>query len=804
MGRFFLRFSLLFFFTVVLFSLIWCSKKEGGEGEKNFSVIVKPGTDEQKKVDFSSAFSANIGERLLIEYKGKYSDCPDCSFEWKMGERILSSGRSLPIVFCDVGRKAITFRVISSDGKENEIRELSIDVSATSISRPEDVQRQIDVFKNDILVIGVDRSQTDLAVDKIARAVLTLEKYVRQENSCDSEAVYTLTLGKFSLILSQLQNLVVRYFTGTLSKQDILLIVDGGVKPAKLDLESILNSGALPKDFTFRVKRLQIYVIRDFPETYITEKLVVNLTGEHDTTDFYFFSFLVQAISGVFDIILSYNGSVEFLIRLPELVSGRLQSGRSLSQIILESFIDELISNPAFLGLSVDAYVRLKDAQFSLYNAFKNLQTMFDSLKEETDDQSDDIIRYWDCGKDRVCKGDINEPFADINGNGKYDEDNPSEPFVDLNKNGIWNDAWSSADEGEGDSKYTIGEIIGTDKVQFTGMGDGIYLNFAGQIGGQIYTAIFERKVFNILADNILGGVLDIGKMVGSSNEALRNLACSQGIPFPEVRLWEFFVTPTALRDMLPLWDPNRKTVIIQRDTEPFTDTGLDRKFSWDYPYFHPLTNPDPDKDDVGASSETDGFDTDWDGFCSNQEAYQAWVRKQEGANPVDERDCINVVNNGTEDFDFGVEANLIFDWKDVNRNKVPDIGDIAEPWDDNYGIFNGASGSYSEVKGNNKFDVIDSEHYWPDGRIDPKNTVGPGGMVCATGHYGGDNQDVIDLIYLLLPDPTFSGVMRFYKGETGVIKNKEGEVITENAILHRVIWRAIGLLGILENYPYR
>jgi hypothetical protein len=77
--------------------------------------------------------------------------------------------------------------------------------------------------------------------------------------------------------------------------------------------------------------------------------------------------------------------------------------------------------------------------------------------------------------------------------------------------------------------------------------------------------------------------------------------------------------------------------------------------------------------------------------------------------------------------------------------------------------------------------------------------------MICATGPYGGDgNNEVIDLLYFLFQDPTFSGVLRFYKGENGVITNKDGQILTDNAILHRAIWKGIAIAGIIENYPYR
>lgn len=796
-------FLYLFALSFVFFSGISCG---GGDNQENsqsgvFDFVIYSGTDRETRVDPQSQ-TIPTGKKLSIRYKGKNKDCSDCSFEWKKGENLLGVGTDLNIVFCQDGNENLLFRVIGVDGNEIEQFNLNFSISRSDIKRSDEVQRALDIFKNDVLIIGVDRTQDREVLQKLSSALLSLQAYVNVENSCDAEAVYALTLGKVVAILSELQNLVVEYFTGTLTKNDILIIIDTGVKPARQDLEAIINSGSLPSDFSFRVKNLQIYVIRDFPESDIVEKLYLNLSGEHDLTDFYFLTSFVEFIAGVFDIILSLNLSIEFLLDLPPKASQRIEQGVPLNRIIAEEFINYLVSNPAFLGLSVDAYSRLKQAQSALYNGFRNLQRMFDSLKEERDDQTDDIIRYWDCGKDKICPGDAGDPYADVNSDNKRDN---NEPYLDLNGNGEWNSAWSAADEGEGNKRYDIGEMIGTEKIKFTGNEDGLFLNISGSTGSLLYQIIFQRKVFDIIAQNLVGGVLDIGRIIGQSNESLRDLLCSLGISFPEVRLWEFFVSPTSLRDMLPRWDPNKKDIIIQRDTEMFSDTGLDGKFSWDYSGYHPLSNSDPEKDDIGLN-ETDGVDTDGDGKCANQEAYTAWERKNSGEEPQSERDCIKFVGSGIDDFDFGTEGNFLFDWKDRNGNKIPDKGDITELWNDDFGIMNGKGGNCDNlaVVGNNKFDICDSEHYWPDGKVDPKNTIGAGGILCRTGVYGGDSEEVIDTIYFLFPDPTFSGVLRFYKGEGGVVKNKDGKVLTDNALLHRTIWKGIATIGVLENYPYR
>ena len=800
-------------FVISLLSHIYllssCNRESGEEQSSQFFVVRFPGVeDKEKKEKISGEVQVRVGERFNLVFQGKLVDCSDCSFEWSVGERILSTGVQLNLVFCSQGEMEVKMKIYSGEGNELETHSIKISIVPTDLKRPENVQSAIDIYKKEIFIIGVESSKTQSAIRKILDSVSILEKYVREENACDVEAVYALTLGKVTVILSELNNLIYGLFLGKLTVNDIKLIIDGFGKPSKEILESVVNANIITPDFSFRVNRLAVYVIRDFDQTEISEKLYVDLTGEHDATDLYFLTALVNFVVGFFDIIFAYNSAIDLILRLPQEVVNRASSENiSLLKAILDIFIEELSKNPGFLGLSVDAPVRLKDAQSEFYNGLVNIQRMFDSLKNETDDQSDDIIRYWDCGKDNVCPGDLKEDFADINSNGKYDD---GEPYYDANGNGVWNDAWQGPDEGEGDRRYTIGEMIGTDKIQTTGSPEGIRLVFSSStIGNTVYNVIFNVKIFNLIADNIKGpGTFDFGKILNSTNENLRNLACSAGIPFPEVRLWEFFVSPTALRDMLPLWDVNTKSIIIQRDTEPFKDAGYDKKFSWEYPDFHPLLNSDPDKDDTNPSSnESDGIDNDDDGKCANQEAFRAWKDYYEnGLTPTSPRDCKNFVNSTVDNNDFGTEGNFLFDWRDRNSNKVPDIGDYTEWWDDNFGILNGKSGTKcSEVCGNNKFDVADVDHWWPDGRVDPRNSIGPGGMICATGPYGGDgNNEVIDILYFLFQDPTFSGVLRFYKGESGVITNKDGKVLTDNAILHRAIWKVLATFGIIENYPYR
>lgn len=776
--------------------------KKKDEETRAFELLLNPGTEKESKIDEQKPL-VPTGKKILIRYTGKNKDCKDCLFEWRRGENIIGISPEITITFCQDGQNSITFSVISSGGTELEKKEITFLVTKSEYKKTDDVLKALNIFKNDVLIIGVEKERDKEIVRKLSEAVDSLQKYINTENSCDVDSIYALTLAKIVLILSEIQNIVVEYFSGTLKKEEIVFLIDKVIKPSKTDLESVINSGSIPSNFSFKVRNLQIYVIRDFPQTQANEKLYLNLSGEHDLTDFYFLSSFIGFIVGGFEVVLAYNLAMEFVLDLPPKVTRKIEQGISLLRIVVEEFVEYLVSNPAFLGLAVDAHTRLKEAQATFYNSFRNLQRMVDSLANETDDQTDDIIRYWDCGKDRVCPNSEGDPYADINGNRQRDDE---EPYLDLNKSGHWNPAWSRADQGENNKKYDIGELIGTEKLKTSGNEDGIFLSLSGQTGDIAYKAIFQNKAFDVIAQNILGGILDIGRIIGQSNENLKDLMCSLGISFPEIRLWEFFITPTSLRDILPRWDADEKTIIIQRDTEGFSDTGLDRKFSWNYQYYHPLSNPDPEVDDGGPGNESDGVDTDDDGRCANKEGYTAWRRKERGEQPRSERDCINFIGSGIDGNDLGTEGNLLFDWKDKNNNKVPDLGDVTEEWNDEGGILNGRGENCGDVvvKRNNKYDVCDSQHFWPDGRSDPKNTIGAGGMICRGGAYKGDDKEVIDLVYLLFPDPTFSGVLRLYKGEGGVVKNKEGEALNENALLHRTIWKGVVFLNIIDNYPYR
>lgn len=790
------RVFLIFFFLFLIFCGDKVNKPDSG-------ITVR----ECRSSEVFSQLNVEQGKRMCLEAS---FTCPDksCSMEWVLGEKLVSKSQEAEFTVCYPGSVTLTIRV---KGLEDEtVLERKIVVSSTEKppERTKEVEEAINSLKEDTFILGYDTGPTEKGLEKILLSGGVLEDWTLNRNVCDYEAVYALSLLKLAAALTELQQLIDRL--ALITPEDIKALVDNLLLPAAHALKIVASAG-VPDDFSFRVKNMKIKVLKDIPDTAkIQERLDVDLTGEHDTTDFYFLLSGALMLSGIFDILFSYNGAIDFLVKLPQRVFSKQDSKISATRIFEDIFIEDLAKNPAFLDLSQEAPKRLKSAQNNIYLALRYLQEGMNRLVRETDNQSDDIVRYWDCGKDNVCPGDTAEPFADVNENGIYDKDpngdgkeDDREPYIDVNENGSWNkdhcfdsnknrvknQNCEEPDEGEGDYKYTIGEAIGTEALKTTRFSR-IYV----PVDTQTYRVIFEAKLFDVLADNIIGGILDLGKISGvlfgtSDMESLKKLACSVGIPFPEIRLWEFFISPTSMREMLPEWNPSTRRIIIQRDSEPFEDTGFDGRYSYQYESFHPFKNPDPDMDDFDPMNNgRDGVDTDSDGKCSDRELVEA-SRRKNGDEALSDRDCINYLKSPVDKSDWGLEGNFLFNYIDKNGNRVPDKGDLAEPWNDEYGILNGRSKTLcSKVCGNNKFDEFDVEHVWPDGRVDPRNGVGRGGMICDGTIYGGDpNGEMIDKIYLLWRDPTFSGVLKFYPS---YIVNPEGENLNANGVFNRFLWK--------------
>lgn len=803
-------------FTVAL--IISCFQE--GKDKVKVEAILPDGT----KLEVKQQLSLRVGQRIQLSVK---YDCEDCIWEWRLEGELLSKEKQALIVICEEGEKLLEISIKMREGGEIFRRDIKIKTSGEA-KRTEEIKRVIDSLHSNTFLLGIREEDEK----KLSDMLLPLGEYLSSENACDVEASYALYLVKISLFLVGLEKILGGVITGLITTQDVKNLVDGVLQPVLNSLRVIASDPEMLKDFKFHVKKLRVDVLKDNPATEWKEKLKIDFTGEHDETDFWLILSMLEFISGWFNVVFAYNGAMNFMLRLPRRLTELSEEKISTRKMAEKIFIEEIMDNPGFLGLSPDHMDRLQKAQNDFYMGFIHLQRGFEKLFGETDDQSDDIIRYWDCGEDGVCpescqnpqKGDPEEPYADVNGNGKYDEDPNSdgkkddrEPFIDKNNNGRWDGAWSKLDEGECNFRFDVGELVGTRSMETTGIDEIKY-----PLTSMIYEAIQNRKMFEIIAENLIGGILDVDKIAGMSQGTLKRLACSFGIPYPEIRLWNLFASPTPLRDMLPEWDATTKSIIIQRDSEPFMDKGFDKKFSWEYDEFHPFMNTDPDMDNFGFREAEDKVDTDMDGKCADEELVEIFNREPKEGNECisnadceysdlvcsdgvcvlkdPERTCKKYLGKPVDQDEFGMqdsgpEGNMFFDFIDKNGNGFPDRGDLTEPWDDEYGILNGAKNTLcNKVCGNNKFDTKDVPHHWPTGQVDPANTVSQ--MSCEGASYKGDEHELIDYIYLLWKDPTFSGVLKFYPE---MIKNSEGERLTLNAVFNRMFWKAYELREIIK-----
>jgi len=180
-----------------------CTRNGGNNKNTPFEVSLI-GTGERKS--FSDAFEVKVGQQFVVRYTGEFSNCDSCEYEWKMGENVLGTSLEQPFVFCKEGEYSVGFKV-KSEGEEKQSMTFKVVVQPQQLSRPAEIQAQIDIYKNEVFIIGTDQKKTQEALSKIANSVLKLEDYVRKQNSCDVEAIYALSLGKVVGILAELKNL---------------------------------------------------------------------------------------------------------------------------------------------------------------------------------------------------------------------------------------------------------------------------------------------------------------------------------------------------------------------------------------------------------------------------------------------------------------------------------------------------------------------------------------------------------------------------------------------------------------------
>lgn len=658
-----------------------------------------------------------------------------------------------------------------------------------------------------------ENGTTARKIKAFENAVNILDSYL-SSNYCDIYAHHASAIAKGVLILTTLHN---RYYTRNLLKpEDIITLVDEEAKPI-LDHLLLVKQEA-DENFSFTIRDLFVIVIHDNPETPGNEAIKINLSGEHDRTDVHFATGGFEAGLGYFNMARAFKGTFDFGLRVPDIGKFEVFSlfSHPGTEFILEKeLIKEMERDATFLTLvgpgGEEGKKLLLEARNYFLNAIRDVTRGIELLMNEVDDQSNDLIRYWDCGPDGVCPGDVDE---------RVDITKPCEEtsYNDYNLNGECNrahcqtpgsnqDDCEKPDKGEGNGRFDYQEPGGTEMIYF-------------------HTDKKERYTFplndvvmrglNELSRNLLGpDPFDFDAVLGVGKGTVKMLLTSLGIPYPEIRLFEFFDTPTSIRNLVPLYRKSTSTIIIEMETEPFKDIGIDGRGDSDEKPGQSWgskasacddKNPaDPCHDNLDLDCDplcnaNDGYDNDGDGKCSPDDCKvpnsPCAIQSQVG-----NVTCDDVTRYGTTSLnaDLGVEGNFGFDFIDQNGNGSHDPGEPSETFDD-IGIKSGDK-SFGGA-GNKKFDQMDVPHYWPSGpdvggnhpgiEVDPKN-----GTKEDTG------RSLIDRYYTFFPDPTFSGVITF----PDPVVNSEGETLNRNAVLHRFIYKTIetinqlapGILSMME-----
>lgn len=230
-----------------------------------------------------------------------------------------------------------------------------------------------------------------------------------------------------------------------------------------------------------------------------------DLSGQNDTSDAYFISSYVNAIGGALDLLFGVNVDINPVVMAAiitdyEDIFSELSLGDTEQLLEILEYLDHLIElilgDPAyseFLLVKEGAgYDRIEKSGNEIGEVFGNLVYMIDSINEETDDQSDDAIRY-----------------------------------IDINENGIWDDDEKLLIPGVGafekELAFALREVLLALKINFT---EGVPFSLTSMNELFVY---FDMYWVTIILDALY--VFDIG----------------------EVDLATFFNDPTeaGLRDLL-------------------------------------------------------------------------------------------------------------------------------------------------------------------------------------------------------------------------------------------------------------
>ncbi len=763
------------FVLIVGLVISGCNGDNGGTAETCTPRITLAGFN-------GTTISLQEGKITTLEAQVQTCDETDRNFtySWYLdgGDVPVSSTNKYDFISCgsDVGTHKL--RIVAASIDSDLVIETDFTINVVKVANPE--RPQCYLSSMEAIRKGYVTEFTD--------ATTCLESYL-QEYVCDIDANFAVGLAKNVLFFMSIEDLYRNHTS--LTSEDIKDLGENVIIPIVNHFKVVLEKA--PRDWSFYEEGLYDIVISDGKVPYF-DPVEISLHGEFDLGDVYFLVASAKALEGWYYVSTAFNGLLDHFLKVPFDFSIKSE---------IKRFVEKMVSDPTFLTFvgenGEEGKENLLLARGAFIDSVHLSQQMFSEIMSETDDQSDDLFRYWDCGKDAVCP-----PASECPGGASWIDPANGDPpeydpmvygsceeagndYEDRNLNGKCDEGWQTlgpdSDGSECNNRYDDGEPIGT---AIFGFPDFRVINIASDLS-QMLIALNEIELSLIGPDH----PLDYDRMIGQSEGTVKSVMDSLGIPYPEIRLSEAFLTPTEARMIVPLYSISNRFFIIDNEYEPFEDTGYDGCedeyedgnggcLTDPSPYYDPVTNPDPNHDNIDLScaptcNMNDGYDNDGDG-------------------KVDE---YNRTNFGNFPGDIGAEGNLVFDFIDDNDNGLHDPGEKHEPFED-IGI-PGVAGTAD----NGKWDTKDLPHEWPNGPdVGPVNDIQMTDPRDGTTHEVSQNNpdgELIDFYYLFFPDPTFSRFLIF----PDEIKNIENQPLNDHAKLHRFISKIFDLaqkFGIYDN----
>ncbi len=754
-----------------------------------------------------SGYEVNVGQ--IVDFHAEAKACNEgesFGVRWMLNDAVVGYSNDYSFVACSsdlpdganaatmpLMAQAITYVTTDSATEEKVVATHKWNVKVVDIAKP----TRPGCYEQSLAdIVNTMDADDEFDGKKLDTAVTCLDAYL-STYACDFEASYASGLAKAGLLGESLYPLYLqRMDMGT---EDIKKMVEERVRPIRQNFLVVQQKA--PEDFSFFVDgNFKITIFEDDPNLRGDDTISVLMKGRHDKSDALFIMAAMNFFDAGINIGLANKGSIEFGLHTPDNENFSSGSKRLVSYLESDPSLFTLIPGVDGNGDEVprkEGERLMKLSQNSLIQGLNQISAHLDSVRAETHDQANDIIRYWDCGRDGICPATCDYMQTSFNKNGLPDAaeyntayyancEEADGNYDDRNLNGKCDEAWSKADAGECNQRYDEGESFGTNIAGFGSVPS------YDRIGPAISLDLIQT-ILAYFRDNIRGPdalPLDsIGESIGFPARTVSNILKTFAVPYPEIRISEFFSTPHGLRELVPLYSKSAGEIILDLEAEPFDDTGYDGLYSFEEPGYD-ANDPeavDPNKDDLDPycnphCNQADGIDNDGDG-------------------KVDSAD-----RSGLMTKDLGVEANLVFDFVDLPGGDGSCNG-LHDPWESELTGETDALAQHEPFKdvgtldlngnligkGNKVWDASDRAHEWPTGsdvgpvadlsrEADvPNGALGEGGLV--------------DAYYFFFQDPTFSGAVRFIAdpyNPSQSINNANGQVLSDNARLHRFMSRAL------------